>query len=302
MPGFTETYAEIKETKPSGTRHRVRNATLDILSAGIKNTLGYHRLLTKPRVQFLYLHHVFKDEEQALVKLLVGLSKYHHFISYSEAWNRVMSGNIDKSYIAFSSDDGLKNNLKAASILKEFGASACFFICPSITGETDFEKIRLFSKERLHFPPVEFMNWHDIAQLQKEGHEIGSHTMSHINIALAGLQELIHEVGDSKKILERECGSVQHFAYPYGKYFHFNSAGRQAVFKNDFVSCASAERGCHISPPGGVSNQEDLLIRRDHIILDWPLDHIFFFLARNSMKANITNNNFPGYADSHSYQ
>ena len=61
-------------------------------------------LSKRARVQFLYIHHIFKDEENSFDELFLN---YHTFISHSEAVNRVINGHIDKPYISISSDDGL---------------------------------------------------------------------------------------------------------------------------------------------------------------------------------------------------
>jgi hypothetical protein len=167
MQEFVEEYRKIGENLPRNWRSGVRDLALDILSTGLDATIGFNTYLAKPRIQFLYIHHVFKDEEKQLENLLKVLAAKHTFISYTEAWSKVMQGNIDKPYIAFSSDDGLKNNLRAAAILQDYGASACFFICPAIVGEKDFNKIKQFSENKLHFPPVEFMDWKDVSHLQQ---------------------------------------------------------------------------------------------------------------------------------------
>jgi peptidoglycan/xylan/chitin deacetylase (PgdA/CDA1 family) len=294
---YTLNYADVKRVKPPGFRGNIRDLTLTALSGIYKNTVGWESMLSKPRIQFIYIHHVFADEENGLRKLLAALSKYHNFISYTDAWERIVSGNIDKPYICFSTDDGLKNNLQAADILNEFGAKACFFICPSVIGEKDFGKIRDFSSSRIHFPPVEFLTWKDVEKLQSEGHEIGSHTFSHINVAKTEPGLIEKELNDSYQMITQYYGAVKHFAYPYGRYFHFSRVGRDLVFGAGYKSCASAERGCHIVEPGGIRDSRDLLIRRDHVILDWPLNHVLYFLARNSMNSNIKNNCFPFYED-----
>ncbi len=67
--------------------------------------------------------------------------------------------------------------------------------------------------------------------------------------------------------------------------------GREIVFNSGFTSCATAERGCHINHDRLLLNHE-LYIRRDHVILDWSIDHIFSLLANNSKKATIYNNLF----------
>ena len=168
---FVEEYSKLLQYKPDTMRTRVRNSLLDVLSKVAFTNSRVDELLQKPRVQFLYIHHVFNDEIVWLEKLLKHLSKHHTFISYSDAVNKIWNGNIDKPYICISSDDGLKNNLTAGKILREHGISACFFICPSMIGVTDAKQIAEFANERLHFPPVEFLTWKEVESLQSQGHD-----------------------------------------------------------------------------------------------------------------------------------
>ena len=65
--------------------------------------------LQKNRIQFLYLHHVLEDEEDDFRELLAVLSQQHRFISYSEAVERIWTGEIDAPYITFSFDDGMQS-------------------------------------------------------------------------------------------------------------------------------------------------------------------------------------------------
>lgn len=287
MEQFIHSYEEVKRLKPKALRGMLRNMALSGLSIAANE-----RYLSKPRIQFLYVHHVFNDEEKKLEVLLKRLAKEHTFISYGEAVEKILSGKIDKPYITFSSDDGFKNNLRAAEIMNEYGAKACFFINPGIIGETDFSKINKFCTQRLEFPPVEFLTWDEVAKLQQWGHEIGSHTMMHMNIAATSEQEIKGDLAQTYRILGERCGGVRHFAFPYGRFFHFSSAGRKAVFETGFQTCATAERGCHINAAAPISNTE-LCIRRDHIVLDWKLSHVLYFLINNAKNATADNNLFP---------
>lgn len=287
---YFDTYKEIKKLKPEGLRGKLRKYTLDGLSIWDKLT-GIEHELNKPRVQFIYLHHIFRDEEIGLERLLKKLCLNHEFLSYSESVNKILEGKIDRPYICISSDDGFKNNIKAAEILNEYNAKACFFINPFIVENKSFDEIEKHCKTRLNFPPVEFMNWNDIERIQKMGHEIGSHTMQHINVANTEKASFIEDCTSTFEILQKQCGEAKHFAFPYGRFFHFSEMGREIVFNSGFTSCATAERGCHINHDRLLLNQE-LYIRRDHVILDWSIDHIFHFLANNSKKATISNNLF----------
>ncbi|MHA4808327.1 polysaccharide deacetylase family protein [Flavitalea flava] len=293
---FVDTYQELKVYKPPTARSRLRDLALSTIAGGFGLLHDQKELFRKPRIQFLYIHHVFRDEEKSLAVLLEYLSRDHHFISYSEAVNRILKSDIDKPYICISSDDGLKNNLAAASILNDFNAKACFFICPSIIDERDPEKAGEFARVRLHFPPVEFLTWKEVEFMQKQGHEIGAHTLSHINIAATPQAALEEEIAGCHAAIKAKCGSADHFAYPYGRFSDFTEYGRKLVFQSGFGSCASAQRGCHITDRNKNKSEEpeNLLIRRDHIILSWPLQHILYFLASSSKKASEKNNHFPG--------
>jgi peptidoglycan/xylan/chitin deacetylase (PgdA/CDA1 family) len=284
---FIHNYSEVARQKKTTLKSVLRNVALTGLSA-----VSSSSYLKVPRVQFLYIHHLFRDEEKQLNKLLKLLAEDHQFISYSEAVERVLSGNIDKPYITFSSDDGFKNNLKAAEILDRYNAKACFFVNPGIVGATDYDVINKFCTETLRFPPVEFLTWHEIHKLQVAGHEIGSHTMMHINIAETPVQAITEDMHQTFKILTERCGSVAHFAFPFGRFFHFSAEGRKATFEAGFTTCATAERGCHIASPGPIA-REDLCIRRDHTVLGWDINHIMYFLINNAKNANISNNLFP---------
>jgi peptidoglycan/xylan/chitin deacetylase (PgdA/CDA1 family) len=288
---YFNNYREVKKLKPSGLRGHLRNAALHGLS-WIDKLRGIEDQLKKPRVQFLYIHHIFKDEEHHLRNLLQKLQKYHTFISYSEGIDRIINQRIDKPYVVLSSDDGFKNNINAARIFNEYGAKGCFFINPSIVGETNFGVIETYCQSRLHFPPVEFLNWNEVNTLQKMGHEVGSHTMNHINVAETSSAAIAQDMNDSYQELHKRCGDIKHFAYPYGRFFHFNETGRKACFDAGFISCATAERGCHINHERMLAHDE-LCILRDHIMLDWNVNHILHFLSANSKAARFSNNLFP---------
>ena len=288
---FYDYYKDIQNQKPFSFREKLRGYTLDALSMCNK-IRGIEHQLVSPRVQFIYIHHIFKDEEKKFELLIERLAKHHFFIDYASAVEKILEGKIDRPYISLSFDDGFKNNMNAAAILERYGIKACFFINPSIIATTSFTEIELFCKEKLETVPIEFLNWEDVALLQKQGHEIGSHTMEHTNVANFDKNAFEEDCFHSFEILNKHCGSVKHFSFPYGRFYHFNEIAAQSVFNAGYYSCATAERGCHINPEKPL-NHTQLCIRRDHVIVDWNPNHIFYFLSRNVVKANSDNNLFP---------
>jgi peptidoglycan/xylan/chitin deacetylase (PgdA/CDA1 family) len=288
---FTEHYRDIKRYKSENVRGALRHVALNVLSAWDVLS-GREKVLRMPRIQFFCLHHVFRDEEKRLEDLLRELSRHHSFISYSDAVDKLLNGTIDGSYVSFSLDDGLKNNIRAAEIFSAYGASACFFVNPDVLEMSDIQSIRRHCEDRLHFPLVEFMDWKDVEQLLTMGHEIGSHTMGHINVAQTEAALFAEDCRATYEILQKKCGVAKHFAYPYGRFSHFTDVARQIVFDSGFISCATAERGCHINHSTAL-RQDQLCILRDHILPEWPVSHIMYFLVNNARKASVANNLFP---------
>ena len=288
---FATQFTAVLQRKPITLRDNVRSLVLDLLFAK-EALIGYKKQLQKPRVQMLYFHHIFEDEEQKFRLLLQKLAKHHTFISHSEAVARIVNNEIDKPYISFSSDDGFKNNIKAAEILSEFGASCCFFINPDLIGEKNFEIIKNHCNEKLDFPATEMLNWKEVVQLQKMGHEIGSHTLNHKKVIDMPHDEMYEDLSKSKSDIEKYCGEIKHFAYPYGRFFHFNALARKLTFNSGYLTCSSAERGCHINATE-PQRIEEILFRRDQIIVHWKWQHIFYFIINNAKKASVSNNKFP---------
>lgn len=289
MQQFATYYQDVLDMTPKKSRDYLRSIALDLLY--IKNKWNSDRQLGRPRVQMLYFHHIFKDEENKFDKLLNKLSKSHTFISYSEAVERIVTNKIDKAYISFSSDDGFKNNIKAAKILNNYDASCCFFVNTDLIDENRFEVLKKHCNEKLVFPATEMLTWKEVEQLQRWKHEIGSHTLNHMNVAISEEEEIRQDMRKTFEVLKARCGEAKHFAYPYGRFFHFNELGRKAVFDAGFISCATAERGCHINGNATIDFTK-LALRRDQVIVDWKWQHIYYFLINNSKNINLSNSYF----------
>jgi peptidoglycan/xylan/chitin deacetylase (PgdA/CDA1 family) len=243
------------------------------------------------------LHHVFPDEEVHFRALLGVLARDHTFISYSEAAERIAQGRIDRPYLAFSMDDGLKSCRRAAAILCEFDVRGCFFVITSMIGESHPDKIRRFCATKLDLPPVEFMTWADAEAMRSEGHEIGSHSSTHQRLSKLNAAELVDEITQSRDVLRRRVGEAVHFAWPYGSFSDISAQAANAVFDAGLSSLASGVRGCHLAGGPPIPLQQ-LRILREHCEVQWPAAHTLFFLARRSALASSERRFRPAVAGS----
>lgn len=91
--------------------------------------------------------------------------------------------------------------------------------CASLAGDSQNRAIKAIENEL----EIEFlntngnlmMNWAQIRALHRTGHTIGSHSLTHPNLAHVGTIDLNKEIGNSKSRLENELKSpIVHFSYP----------------------------------------------------------------------------------------
>ncbi len=93
-------------------------------------------------------------------------------------------------------------------------------ICAQLSSEKRAEWIAevMSSLDPVPFPDEGdlMMSWDDARKLLKDGHIVGSHTMTHPNVAHISLPDARLELSQSKALLERELAiPVQHFCYPH---------------------------------------------------------------------------------------
>lgn len=109
---------------------------------------------------------------------------------------------VGKIYIALTFDDGFVSHFHCALLLARKGIRATFFI------------------------PTHERRWRTLAQrpeliqeIAKMGHEIGSHSKYHLNLATQPPDRVEENLRVSKTFLEDVTGmEVLGFAYPYGSY------------------------------------------------------------------------------------
>jgi peptidoglycan/xylan/chitin deacetylase (PgdA/CDA1 family) len=136
--------------------------------------------------------------------------------------------------VAVTFDDCYRDNLQAARVLAGFGLSACFFIPTSfLETETVFE----WDKD---LPRLPNLTWDEVREMAEMGHEIGSHTVTHADLATISIEQMRCELALSKEILQDKLNrQVRWLAYPFGGKEHFRLDRLPLVYEAGYEGCLS---------------------------------------------------------------
>ena len=266
-------------------RDKIRHGLLNGLALRDALLNSQASVPSKKIVQVINLHHMYDYETDSFRRFLEWFSETYCVVSYAEAVDRIQRGKIDKAYGAITFDDGLKSNVVAGEILKEFGISATFFVCPEIIGENDPRLLREFCvRSRMSYESDEFVNWSEIEKLKDQNHEIGNHTYGHLELARLSIPEVTEEILKAQKVLVDRLGETKHFSWPFGRFDNLGVQAAAVVRDAGFRSVASGERGSHgpSSAEPEDACQQLICVRRDNLEARWPLAHLKYFLCRNS--------------------
>jgi len=136
---------------------------------------------------------------------------------------------------AITFDDGFLSVFEAAlPILAHYGfSSTCFFVADKIALDNDWDNP---SARRAPLMGVE-----EIRQFMAQGHEVGSHSLTHPHLTKLDKHQAHHEILTSKQKLEGLIGErVTSFAYPYGDE---NMDLRQMVREAGYAQAVSTIKG-----------------------------------------------------------
>jgi peptidoglycan/xylan/chitin deacetylase (PgdA/CDA1 family) len=102
--------------------------------------------------------------------------------------------------VSLSFDDGLSSATRAGKILASHGLPASFFVITGDVGKPGH------------------LGWSEIARLAAEGHEIGSHTVTHPDLPERTPAEQEEQLCDSRRTLNEHGYQALSFAYPHGDF------------------------------------------------------------------------------------
>jgi peptidoglycan/xylan/chitin deacetylase (PgdA/CDA1 family) len=263
---------------------QLSNGLLKPLAMGLDHLLHPHVKKERNSIQFLYGHHLFKDEIENFKVVTAYLAKNFKIISYSEAVNLLKTGDIDDNYICFSFDDGMKNCMRIAEHFSSLEISAMFFINPEVVDNFDNESyIQKHCSEKLHLKELDFMGWQDITLLLKMGHEVGNHTLSHKRLSAIPAESYPEEIIKSKERIEKHAGPVKHFAWTYGLKTDITPEAFKMIIQSGHESVASAIRGQHFD----LLNLNKEYILRDQIIYKNPFYYFNYFYNKSNKQEKL---------------
>lgn len=145
------------------------------------------------------------------------LKEHCDVISLREALDRV-AGRRDtpsKPSVAITFDDGYDDNfIHALPVLMQNGIEASFYVT---TGFLDRDPDVMDRMRRMRGMPVSAMTWNQLAEIHHAGMGVGSHTITHPNLAELDPGAVRVELRDSKRVLEDHLGEeIDSVAYPFG--------------------------------------------------------------------------------------
>lgn len=118
-----------------------------------------------------------------------------------------------RGLVGITFDDGYEDFLDVAvPILEGLGFSATVFVVAGMLGGKNTWEHRGGSR-----PPLKLLGADGIREVSERGMEVGSHSVTHPRLSGLNAEKLIHEVGDSRRMLSEVVKTpVEGFCYPYG--------------------------------------------------------------------------------------
>ncbi len=129
---------------------------------------------------------------------------------YARGWNTITSAQLaatmragcsapPKTFVVTLDDGHQDGYTHAFPILQKYGFLATFFIITSRVGRP------------------RYLTWREMLEMQAEGMEIGSHTVSHVDEATYSRRQTDAQVLGAQRAIELQLGGRPvSFAYPYG--------------------------------------------------------------------------------------
>ena len=127
---------------------------------------------------------------------------------------RTGGGSLPANPVLITFDDGYQGCVEhAVPVLRSHGFSAVFYLVAGSVGSTSRW---LVAECGLEFP---LFDWGTARELERQRFACEAHSLTHPRLAAVAPDACRAELGESRRILERELGrEIHHLAYPFGSY------------------------------------------------------------------------------------
>lgn len=130
---------------------------------------------------------------------------------YRSGYDIVLPGD-DRDGLIITFDDGEENlYYSVLPIVRKYRFPALVFLIVDYIGKEKLWDISLINKRSRH------LNWQQILEMKEAGVTFGSHTMTHRNLTRLNQQDLVYEIFESKRILEKYLGTIDAISYPFNR-------------------------------------------------------------------------------------
>ncbi len=204
----------------------------------------------------ILFHHLVADRSHALgmstthfLRHVEFLRKFYQIVSLSEAIEMLRTNNVKAPTVVLTVDDGYRDNfLTLRAIRERIDLPITMFVSTAMLNSQG----RFPHDVRHGNTGFETLTWDQVAQLQREGFEIGSHTRTHFDCGSTNVAALRDEIAGSKQDLERHLGRpVDQFSFPFGLPKNISPEAMKLAGEN-YTYVSSAYGGSNFAPADGV--------------------------------------------------
>jgi peptidoglycan/xylan/chitin deacetylase (PgdA/CDA1 family) len=161
------------------------------------------------------------------------------FGSMQSLLRRARHADRSRMRVALTFDDGYRTLADTVQpIVAEHGFPVTAFLNTGMIGNGK----RLPSRPEFgHYPDEEFLNWEDVAKLNRQGWTIGGHGIDHVDLTRVSRKEVDRQLmGCKQEITARLGRPCVHYAYTWG---HNNAAVRRAVVRAGYFCAVGVIHG-----------------------------------------------------------
>jgi peptidoglycan/xylan/chitin deacetylase (PgdA/CDA1 family) len=231
------------------------------------------RLIHSPRsLRVLMYHDVPASLFSHFKSHVAWLSQRFEFVRPDDLLRETLASQRPKLLLTF--DDGCVDNYElVAPLLESYDTRGLFFICPAFADTNREESFRLMERSAAALGETnrdsrwQRMSRAQIVDLDRRGHGIGSHTLSHVPLAHISEAEAAHEIGQSAELLASWLG---HECYFFSWTYSWDE-----ITPHSLKTVMARHRFC-FSPCGGLNSwpQPRRLLARTGVDVSRPLPYL----------------------------